>query len=574
MHYAVIVGIADYPGTANDLTYTVKDAVAVHQTLLTDAEGWSTGRVALLLDEQATKEAVRGAIEAFADHASPEDTLVFFFSGHGALGEGADGIHGYLCTYGSALGHFIRDDEMASWLGATSFGRFVVILDACYSGAHIRSSIGKVKALDMSSDFLSTDPFVERLMALSSLAPASLRELERDIVVLTATAHDLLAWELGPPYNHGLFTYFLLEGMVGWADVEGNRDAIVSAQECFTYLEPRVRQVSDMYGLGQSPQLWDSCGYEVGILKVVPACVVAEASVDGPSWHMLALPGVLCCEPWGPGEGGDLTCAVCDDLPDFCVIFRWDPYSGTYLVVPPAINIPYQPGMGFWTYVNAPTTLDVLVRSLAGEVVIGLGQGWNQIGSPYGYPVAAAGLKVRYEGEERPLADAGQWVLPVLYAYNPVTGTYTLIQAATGALEPWQGVWVYALVDCELVFTPIVGLVGFIVPPEQGLTATQLRERGLPVPPGPPTLPMESLRLAVLAYPNPARPGMGVVFYVRAACCIEGVRIRVHDISGRLVWQDEADGQPVANGIYLYVAEAKVAGHWIGAGVQKLLILR
>jgi len=60
----------------------------------------------------------------------------------------------------------------------------------------------------------------------------------------------------------------------------------------------------------------------------------------------------------------------------------------------------------------------------------------------------------------------------------------------------------------------------------------------------------------------------------------------VYDVSGRLVWKNEVEGQqlrwnladaygrPVANGIYLYVAEVKVGGLWISAGLQKLLVLR
>jgi len=324
----------------------------------------------------------------------------------------------------------------------------------------------------------------------------------------------------------------------------------------------------------------------IDIVAGTPGCQDLNHALPSQGWHMLSLPGALCCEPWGPGEGGDLTCALCDDLPDFCLFFRWDPTTNTYLVVPPANNIPYQPGMGFWTYVTAPTTLDVSIRPVTGEVVLGLRQGWNQVGNPYTYATATSGLRVRQQGEERPLAEAGAWVLPILYAYDPTSGGYNLIPASTGILSPWQGAWIYALADCELVFTPTAAQAGFGLQGGQVLSVAQLRELGLPVPPGPPTLPKETLGLTVLAYPNPVREVAEVVFVARAACCVEGVRVRVYDVSGRLVWKNEVEGQqlrwnladaygrPVANGIYLYVAEVEVGRQWWSAGVQKLLVSR
>jgi len=51
-YWAVIVGVADYPGTADDLSYTADDAIELRSQL---APIWGADHIKLLLDSQATK---------------------------------------------------------------------------------------------------------------------------------------------------------------------------------------------------------------------------------------------------------------------------------------------------------------------------------------------------------------------------------------------------------------------------------------------------------------------------------------------------------------------------------------
>ena len=74
-------------------------------------------------------------------------------------------------------------------------------------------------------------------------------------------------------------------------------------------------------------------------------------------------------------------------------------------------------------------------------------------------------------------------------------------------------------------------------------------------------------------------------FTVRGAEA-EAVRVQVFDLSGAVVWEGEAsgnelvwsgettDGQPLANGVYLYLATALIDGEWITTPVGKVVILR
>ncbi len=102
---AVICGISDYEGTANDLDYCDDDAQGIYDTLLA-SPNWLSGHMQLLLDDQATEANVHSAIQIMGSNALPSDICLFYFSGHGggdladADGdEGGDGYDEYLCPW-------------------------------------------------------------------------------------------------------------------------------------------------------------------------------------------------------------------------------------------------------------------------------------------------------------------------------------------------------------------------------------------------------------------------------------------------------------------------------------------
>lgn len=68
--------------------------------------------------------------------------------------------------------------------------------------------------------------------------------------IITASRPSEVSIEL-PELGHGLFTYYLLEGLRGKGDL--NRDGIVSLQELYEYLEQQVTQKSRAVGGNQHP---------------------------------------------------------------------------------------------------------------------------------------------------------------------------------------------------------------------------------------------------------------------------------------------------------------------------------
>ncbi len=85
--YALVVGINDYPGTANDLTYCVPDAAGVITTLR--GEGFAPGDVYTLNNSAATEPAISAKIAQVAARMDGNDVFVMYYSGHGSYDIGS-----------------------------------------------------------------------------------------------------------------------------------------------------------------------------------------------------------------------------------------------------------------------------------------------------------------------------------------------------------------------------------------------------------------------------------------------------------------------------------------------------
>ena len=79
--YALVIGISDYSGTANDLSYCDDDATDWKARL--QAEGYT---VTALLDRSATKSAIQSALTTLASKAIAGNEITLVYSGHGSSG--------------------------------------------------------------------------------------------------------------------------------------------------------------------------------------------------------------------------------------------------------------------------------------------------------------------------------------------------------------------------------------------------------------------------------------------------------------------------------------------------------
>ena len=258
----MVIGVGQYESPdVTRLQYAVPDAEALYQVLIGQG-GFRKEHVLLLTDKTERKPTLRNikwALGTFLTRsAKKDDTVVIFFAGHGApevdpRGIERDGLAKYLAPsdvepddlYSTAL----PMDELQTVFQRIEAERMVVFLDACYSGAAGGRTFASKKTRASHVD----DLFLERLTRSKGRA------------IVTASRPAEVSLEV-PELGHGLFTYYLVQGLKGAADL--NRDGIVSLQELYEYVEQQVTQKSRALGGNQHPVMKGEMEGALPLVKV------------------------------------------------------------------------------------------------------------------------------------------------------------------------------------------------------------------------------------------------------------------------------------------------------------------
>jgi hypothetical protein len=255
--YAIVYGVADYEGVADDLIYPYQDAIAMEAML--SAQGY---QVLMKTNSAATKANLDIDIGLVALAAKEEDLFVFYFSGHGTYyltgpePAGGDNLTEYILLRGS-LGDpdlTYSDDELVDAFAPILARKKVVILDSCNSGGFIGNELetdGEPPSLVEGSDGI-LERAAEAIRLYANFDGDSADIPPWKAIVLSAAGEREFSYEspnkdgVGPEYYHGVFTHFLLK-----SEREGDldRDGWVTVTEAFAYAQDMIYRAWN-YGYG------------------------------------------------------------------------------------------------------------------------------------------------------------------------------------------------------------------------------------------------------------------------------------------------------------------------------------
>ena len=145
MKKALLVGINRYPDPGNELKGCVNDVRQMAETLKTRYGFPADANMRILTDARATTKAILDGLAWLTDGASPGDSLVFHYSGHGSQvpdrngDETTDRLDEILCPHDLDWDHPLTDDDLAAACATIPQGALLtVILDCCHSGTGLR----------------------------------------------------------------------------------------------------------------------------------------------------------------------------------------------------------------------------------------------------------------------------------------------------------------------------------------------------------------------------------------------------------------------------------------------------
>jgi tetratricopeptide (TPR) repeat protein len=218
---ALIVGISDYSSNKLTLKYANKDA-ALFFSYLTDIRGFPRENVFMLPDSAATSGRIYNSIFDLLKWLVAGDELVLYFAGHGDVQTVLDFDEAFFLAWDASdsrnyhgTGGTVKFIDLHTYTDRLASSRKVkvsLIMDACHAGFDLHKD-GFLKAQNNLS---------EGFNKISKLLGSAVNEFsyEADSV------------------GHGLFTWYLVQGMMGLADEPA--DNKVTMEELSSWVKNRV----------------------------------------------------------------------------------------------------------------------------------------------------------------------------------------------------------------------------------------------------------------------------------------------------------------------------------------------
>ena len=205
--YIVSVGIADYPGSRNDLRVSANDARTISGIFTKNGNA----TVDCFVNSDVTVKKVCTAMRNTFAKASPSDAIVLYFSGHGVPG-------GLVCYDG-----FLYYSSVLNIMRQSKAQQKMIFVDACFAG--------KMR----NTNKRDTNYSKENVMFFLSS-----RSTEKSLETPRQTG-----------FKNSLFTVFLERGLRGGADA--NKDRVITAKEIYNFVHQGVVEAS---GNRQHPVMW------------------------------------------------------------------------------------------------------------------------------------------------------------------------------------------------------------------------------------------------------------------------------------------------------------------------------
>ena len=179
------------------------------------------------------QSSVRANLKQIAAAAKPQDTILFYFSGHGILELSSQ--QAVLCLADTNIDDLLDTglplQDVLQLLGNSAAHQQLVWLDACHSGG-----MSLVEARPQTAGELVLNPTPQLVEVLQQRAQKS-----KGFYALLSCDQGQQSWEF-PELGHGVFTYYLMRGLHGEA---ADSQGLIEADGLYRYVYHQTLQYID-----------------------------------------------------------------------------------------------------------------------------------------------------------------------------------------------------------------------------------------------------------------------------------------------------------------------------------------
>ncbi len=232
---AVVIGVENYQYVP-DATYAYNDA-EVFREYLSETLGFKKQRIKIATNSKATQAELNKLLGSNGwlsrNIVKGKSDIVVYFSGHGIANskDSNTGILPFDVDPNYAIGLPLKELYYnLSKMGAKSV---TVYLDACFTG---QTRDSKMLIADARPIIISLNK----------------ENIPSNITVFSASTGSQISGAIKEK-EHGLFTYYLLKGMSGDADI--NKDKSIQMNELSRYVSKNVKDQAAINGREQTPEL-------------------------------------------------------------------------------------------------------------------------------------------------------------------------------------------------------------------------------------------------------------------------------------------------------------------------------
>jgi hypothetical protein len=215
--WAVVVGVGRYTSMPS-LKFTDDDAFRFYSFLKSPEGGaLQENQIEILVDESATRDNILKTMRTMFLKADDNDVVILYFSGHGL--EGC-----FLPVDFDGYNNKLRHEEVKQVFKSSKAKHKLCIADACHSGS-----------LSYGEGLAAKGPATVSLKRFYQ----AFEDADGGIALLMSSQSEELSLE-DHGLRQGVFTYYVLQGLKGKAD--NNGDKLVTIKELYNYVYKSVRE--------------------------------------------------------------------------------------------------------------------------------------------------------------------------------------------------------------------------------------------------------------------------------------------------------------------------------------------